>query len=455
MGSTILQTLPKITDGLLLFESFEVQSFPTDQGWTLLNGTPQISSDVAKEGLKSLKLDTSYPELEKTFTAFKYSAGWFYDDAAAVAGGFTPFMRWITSTPATFGLGVDLATSVGFYSKVVAGVTSATAVARSTGWHRFEIVDNSTAGTRVLKIDGTTVSSTGFVGTLVKVRVGVSVYAGAPAFGYFDWIQVAVSTDITVNGLSNSQLVQIYTSAGALVASSPAAGPSAILDVSSQDSPFDGYIKISRPGGTIPYFRSAVFSMSAGDDYSLCVYDFGRRPSGFDVREASARDDKESNTGVNQSTYFFSRDIVSMTFMDLTEEQKEALYSWWQLAKRGEVFSAALDNGATYAGELTANVAYGSAAATLDSVAGVAKGQALSFKSSSGNRREIKKVASVAGLVATMESAFCADFQDGDQVRDQFYWPYAIATDKTLQLGLSNLKKKRWTATIVFKEALF
>jgi len=455
MGSTILQTFPRVTDGLLLFESFETINFTSDQGWTLLNGTPQISPDVAKEGLKSLKLDTTYPQLEKTFTAFQYSAGWFYDDSAIIAGGFTPFMNWLSSTPATFGLGVDLATSTGFYSKTVAGVTSATTVARTTGWHRFEIVDDPTGVTRTLKIDGVSVSSVARVGTLVKVRVGVSVYAGAPAFGYFDWIQVAVSAKVRVGGLTAGQLVQIYTASNTLVGSATATGNSVSIDTTSQDSPFDSYVKVTRPGGTLPYFRSSVFSVSTGDDYLLSVYDFGRRPSGFDPREAALRDDKESNAGINQSVFFYSRDVVTMSFMDLTEDQRQALYAWWQVAKRGEVFGVALDNGACFIGKLTADTSFGSAAAVLDSVAGVAKGNPLSFKSTSGNRREIKKVVSVAGSTATMESEFSADFKSGDEVRDQFYWPYALVTDKALQISLSNLKKRRWTATVSFKEALF
>jgi hypothetical protein len=453
MPGTILQSFPRFSDGLLLFESFEAENFMSDQNWTLLNGTPQISSDVSVDGLKSLKLDTTYPQIQKITGAFQFGVAWFYDDSSIVAGGFTPFAIWETTGGQIFGLGVDLGVSTVNYTKIVNGVSSDSGVARTTDYRRFTI--KQSLGSVDLAIDGVSVGGAAIATALTKTKIGCSVYSGTSAFGYFDSIQVCQFADFTVTHLDSGQMVKVYLSDGTLVGQATAASGLAQVDTTAQDSPFNGYVTITRPDGQSPYFWGAVLSFSTGDRWAQHVYRFGRRPVSLDIRPTANRQDKESNSGKNQSVFFYDRDIVSFTITDLTEDEKNALMRWWSTAQRGEVFGCAIDEGGTYRSTLAEAIV--SAAQTLfkpASLVGANKGSLLVIRTATGQFRDTKKVVGRSGPYLEADSFFISPFEIGDEIRDLLYWPAAITTDKVLQVSLANLRRRRWNATISFKEAL-
>ena len=92
---TLIQALVQADTGRLLFESFEGLNWGSDQGWTTLQGSPQASSDTAQDGLKSLKMDSTYPQIEKDLTTegIGYAVAWFFDDATETSSAFAPFLE--------------------------------------------------------------------------------------------------------------------------------------------------------------------------------------------------------------------------------------------------------------------------------------------------------------------------------------------------------------------------
>lgn len=457
MPGTILQTLPKMKDGQLLFESFESDNFTEDQDWDLLNGTPAISQDVAKVGLKSFELDLTYPQIEKSFTErFKWSAGWFYDDAAVVTGGFTPFMTWVSDTGQVYGLGVDLSVSTTHYTRIVNGTASASSVARVTGFHDFAI-RRTVLDIVSLIIDDVAVGSDTSVTPLQKVQVGCYVYSGTTAFGFFDAIQVNLDADVKVYQLEDGQVLKVYEEDGTLVSSATAVGGIASVLVNDSDIilPFQGYVTVTREDGLTPFYWGAVQSLAGGSLYSLSIYRFGRRATFLDTKPTAMRMDKESNAGKQQSVYFFGRQTGGISFSDLTEDQKNELVEWWTTAQLGSVFSIALDEGSAYKSLLTEAIETPDQLTFKPEVLyGIGKGSVVALKSATNHSQAVKKVASVSSPNVTVEQGFTVPFAIGDEVRDLYYWPQVLTNESTLNQMLTNVRLRRWNLNLSFKEAL-
>lgn len=463
MGNTILQSLARNQNGLMLLESFESVNFAGDQGWTVLNGTPTISNVVAFSGNFSLIMDSSYPQIQKLFTtSFAWSAGYFYDDAAIVAGGFKPFILWNDPVgPKLFGLGVDIATSAGFYTKIVSGASSATAVARTTGWHRFQYSYQASISTLELRIDGTVVSSTVIAAVAAtQIRVGASAFAGAPIFGYFDLIQVALTPLLKFSGLTVAtpgDFVTLYDSTGAVISQGNESNGSLQLFAGLiLNQPFDGFITVAKYGSATPrpFFQGSLQSFCVGDEWTLSTFDLGRRVGSFGKPRQASRSDLESTSGKNQSLFYFSRDKVSLTLSDLTDDQVQTLHRWWGNAQTGAVFSAAIDSDDLYYAKLTANTAGPASAITVASVAGVNKNSQLMLTRDGGTATEVAKVLSAAVTTINFVANLLEQYLIGDAVRHVYYWPFCITTDQAFEPRLINPKLKRWTVTISFKEAL-
>ncbi len=455
MPGTILQTLPKFSDGLLLFESFESFNFMQDQGWALSNGVPTTSNAAAKEGLRSLIMDLTFPQIQKTTTSYKSAAGYFLDDASVVTGGLTPFMIFQTAGGNRHGIGVDLAVSTTHYTKMVGGVRSATGVARTSAWHRISI--DAAGGVNFdLKMDGTTVSSPELASvSFTKIQVGTEDYSGTIAFGYFDWIQITSTASVSFSGLQAGQVATLYTAAGSSIGTAAVSGSTATISIPTVDSPFQAFVLITRTNGTTPYYRSPVQSFSLGDTYTLSVYSFGRKPSAFAPVPVAERQDKRSISGKNQTTFFYGLKHLSIGFTDLTEIQKNELERWWSTAQTGDTFSVALDSASIYLSSLSADITGpGVSTFTPASAAGITKGSVLSFRNTSGSYQDTKTVTGVSAGVVTVDTPFTFKFLAGDQVRSLYYWPFVLTMDKTLNITLGNLKQKRWNASITFEEQL-
>lgn len=437
----------------MLNESFEAADFMAVNGWSLLSGAPTPSNAAAYDGFYSLPMDSSYPLISKTFPApyFTWCAGYFLDDATQTASTYKPFIQWISTAAGVYGLGVDNSVSTGFYTVVKLGLSFPTTIARTTGWHRLEI--KNTGSAIDFFIDGISAGVGVGAVTMQTVKVGAAVAAGAPAFGAFDLIQIAYSHRLTVNRLTDGQAVKLYQSSGTLIGSATAAGGQVQIDPTAINQPFDGYMTITRPDGLRPFFYGPTLSLAAGDSWGLETFDLGRRVASFQLERETRRDDKEATSGKDESLFYYARDKVSLTFSDLTNDQRLALERWWGLAEDGSVFSVAIDSDDTYKNTLAADAISAPSSVTANSSVGVNRKSKIRLRRSNGLTSEAAQIATVAGAVLNLTVSLLQEYLAGDEIRHAYFWPSAKTLDKSFKPTLTNAKLKRWAATISFKEA--
>lgn len=459
-GTTLIQAMPQAVSGRILFESFEGINWGQDQGWTVTQGSPLTSQDTAQDGLKSLKMSAApsadtYPQIEKVIsTGFEYLVGYFFDDHTETASTFDPFIQARKTGGSNWGLGVDNGTSTGFYTKEDGGVKSVTAVARTTGWHRF--LFQRVGSDYILKIDGTDVGVAAATGTASfdRVRVG-STNAIGTAFGYFDFIQIGTFPYVTFAGLQVGQKVSLYDSSGSLVGTQTASGTSVTINVSAEEQPMrNAFVKITRTDGTFPLFQSSGLEIFAGDTWTLLSVNFGRRATMLNPVPDVRREDTETNSGKNQSIFFNSRDRVSFTMTEITEDQRHQLLRWWAWAKRAFVYSVAIDSNKVFNGAATAVVAAGATVVPVDDAAGAAAGDFVMMKRTDNLHGEEVQILSISGNNVTITAPLIYEYRVGDTLRSLRYWPFAIASDKTLNVTLTSLKDNRWNFVHSFKEEL-
>lgn len=464
MGNTIIQSMSRGQNGLQLLENFESQNFLGDQGWQVVNGVPTTTNVVAYSELRSFQLDLTYPKIKKTFTTpFRWSAGWFFDDPAQTITTFNPFIQWQSiAAPATWGIGVNNAISTTNYTMTVANVQSASPVVRTAGWHRFEILHDEFFDEVRLKIDGVLISTLAFPGLNFTVLfLGVNTFVGATAFGYWDLIQVTKSAYIKFTNLAPASLAQGALSSLYLTDGTPVSlndtvvgGVVFVAPLYPINVPFDGYFVFSKTDRVLPLFRGPVQSFSGGDVWNYHEFNLGRRVSTFMKTRKAMRTDLEATSGINQSLFYFSRDMVGLTLTDLTDDEQQSLQRWWGYAKSGNVFSAAIDSQDLFVGKLTLATGGNATTITLDTTAGLNQKSKIMLTRANGQTFEVAEVKSIAGLVVTLQQALVEGYEIGDQVRHSYYWPFAITTDAAFMASLTNTKLKRWTAMISFKEAI-
>ncbi len=438
-----------------MLESFESLNWLTDQQWQLSNGTPVSSNDVQQEGVKSFIVDSSYPLIYRDFSSgFEMLIGYFYDDASETGSTTKPFLLARKTSGNEWGLGVDNSVSTTHYSKTDNGVTTATAVARTTAWHRFSF--ERVGSDYILKIDGTDVSVATGTGTASfdRVRVG-TITASGTAFGYFDYIQLGKTPIVTFKGLEAGQKLSFYQEDDTQVGTTQTVVTDNVtFNIATIDQPFNGYIKLTRTDGFNPLYRSGLFEAFGGDVKIFHTVDFGRRVTMLDDKPTAMKDDKEANSGKNEGIFFHSRDRVTLVLLDLTNEQRQDLLAWWALAQTSDVYSVVTDSNNTYDGRLAADVEAYSSSFTVDSADGLQAGVKLQLKQPDNRRMEYVTVTDVSGVTITISEKLLHSYEAGDVVRSDFYWPFAISLDRDLRLTLANEKKNRWSLMHSFKEGL-
>ena len=460
---TVLQSLAQRQDGLLLFESFESQNFALDQSWLVLNGTPTITPNAAKEGLYSLEIDSSCPLIQNTAAYFQYAAVWFFDDATKTTQGATPaLMLSDSATGLTFGVGVNNSCSTGFYSvRQDSGSWIATSIPRTSGWHRFSM-SPPVAGTPHLFIDNADTGYSSGAGAspfFNTIQVGCQANTG-DGWGYMDWVQVCLTSTLTVYNLTDPQGV-LLVCAGNVPQATSSSGQ-ASLDLSAVDVPVDGYLAVTQTvaPNSAPVYQSDIINVSAGDVYFLNQYRFGRRPSTLSIAPTGSRNDTKAVDGPKQSVFFYDTDKVTLTFEGLTEAQANGLLAWWTTAKRGEVFSVAVEENDIYIDSTQSAVTAFPTGQIVVAYSPPGIGKVLTVQSPDGTIKENVTVAGASfdvpsGLWTVSLAAPQAEaVQSGMQVRARYYWPFCTADTTQLSVALASPKVKRWTAQIVFEETV-
>jgi len=453
-ATSLIQALLPSVDGRVMFESFEGLNWQTDQSWQIINGTPVSSSNAAEEGLKSLILDSTFPHIYNA-KEFELCVGYFYDDSSETTGGIKPFLRCrVKGTANFYGLGVDNSVSTTHYCKNVAGVITATSIARTTAWHRFAIMKSGTAV--VLIVDTSTEHTAAGAATDVfdRVEVGCTVYAGTH-FGYFDYIQLADSKDIEVKGLSPGQKVSFYKEDDTQIGSTVTVTvDSASFSVEAEDFPLSSYFKITRTDGTNPRFRSPLLKAWAGDDYILYEVDFSRKVTAPEPIRIVKLENKESNSGKNEGIFFHARETCRVAWEHITDEQMQSLLTWWSYAQQSKVYSVAIDSNQMYDGRLSAAATAYATGVTVVDAAGLQAGAWCILKRTDNVRADFVQIASVSGTTVTFNGNINYSYRVGDILRSIYYFPFVINTDNQLNTRLVNQKAKRWTFMHSFKESL-
>ncbi|WP_436500310.1 right-handed parallel beta-helix repeat-containing protein [Actinokineospora sp. HUAS TT18] len=128
--------------------------------FTAKKGAASTSTTRAKSGSSSYALNEDTDVVATTIRGKHYEVAelWFYDDGAANALQMARVDdgTWDSST-SWRGLGVDTGVSAGNYVYRVGATTTATSVARTTGWHRLTW-DYRSGAKAVMSIDGTVVA---------------------------------------------------------------------------------------------------------------------------------------------------------------------------------------------------------------------------------------------------------------------------------------------------------
>ena len=469
---TILQSLSARREGSMLFESFESPAFMQNENWTLLNGTPVITDSVTKQGLYSLVMDSSYPQIQKKFsTPYSYSTVWFYDDATQTASTFKPNVIWsqpdAPGGPLAFSLGVDNSVSTGFYVAYYGNlmIPVITTVARTTGWHRFTMFTIPLSAQIIMLVDNVNATTLSGLVHLNTITLGASVYTGTP-FGYFDWVQVYVDNFITLYNVQSAQTLHLYLkSSGTVIHSQGTPAPSTSLvqiDVSQVDFPAQGYMAVSNGQyGDQSFFQSDIKDLNGGDIYLLNLYRFGRRPSSIGPVPTETRNDIKAVSGAKQSTFFYDQDTVTLTYRGLTEAQKDDLLRWWTTVKRGETFSVAVEESDIFLDFTQLPVTAYPVGQLVLSNPNVGQGQKLTVQSPDAEIKE--NVVLAAGAVTDPITGFTtvnlvtpqAEAVDaGLQVRALYYWPFANTTVKSLSENLESVQNSFWTVVIQFEELI-
>jgi len=218
-GSTVYYDDVGIYDEMppLFLDSFE-NGFGN---WVRANGTPTTSTTQHKSG------SCSYVQDEATDSIIHYTNGnlnkyavvWFYDDALDVSVSTAAFVDNNSSTPIGIGVDTSLDTTHYWY-KVGSGIGNehATAITRTTGWHKFAF--DYTSGTDVkLYLDGILIATSSVCTSFNRIALGDCWGTGSTTYYddigiyetpslFFDSFENGFGNWVTANGTPTTSTTQ-------------------------------------------------------------------------------------------------------------------------------------------------------------------------------------------------------------------------------------------------------
>lgn len=453
--STVFQYLTPGKPGQRLFESFESQDWQLDEGWTVVVGNPQSSDEQAYDGVRSFKLDSTFPQLRKVVTKpFRLAIVWFFDDPLQVGpGNPAPQVLWMNAAGKQLGIGVDFGVSTVNYVYITETATVDSGIPRVAGWNRFAmVVEGVSANFGINSNPAATfpISSAVFK----QVDLGCFNLTGTP-WGFFDALQLEADKFLHVFNFPEGDVVTLYDAARNVIDQQPVSGGEAQLNMVDVLSPSDCYIRVSTQDGNFR-FISDVRSLAAGDSLFFNQLDFGRRPTMLDDRPMENLQDKESNSGKNEAVFFSARETGSVMFAELTQAQRDSLFSWWAWAKPRNVWSLQIERGQAAYCILTEDAGPGDTNVTVDAVDGIRPGMKLLLSAADNLFQETMTVDYVTGKTVFFREplGLQGSYQAGDYMRPHLFWPFLLSSDTTLGLSVSTLKQGRWSFQHAFREEL-
>ncbi|SDC12986.1 Carbohydrate binding domain (family 11) [Paenibacillus sp. UNCCL117] len=159
-------------------------------GWTTVHGTPTASSLRVHNGKSSYILDQDQDVIQRLASTARGDAVevWFYDDASNSNMSAYAFVD--ANTSAAVALGVNTSVSGNEYVVRLGANSSASGVARTTGWHSF-VFDYRSGSKVVLYIDGKQVADSNSVTAYKRVALGDYWSDGKISGAYFDDIRIS------------------------------------------------------------------------------------------------------------------------------------------------------------------------------------------------------------------------------------------------------------------------
>jgi len=489
MSTSQFRFMPKLSTGLLILESFESANFITDQLWNVLNGNPVQGLINPYDGIYSLPIDSSFPllQIDGGATAPQVFNVRLWDDPTNTTGAASyVFVSATAGTPGAtncIGIGVDNAVSTANYVIYKNGIKSDSGVPRQAGYIFLNITTD--VGGDYCYIGGSKLS----YGTSIAGRyltLGTLATTGNVPFNYFDLVQIYQQLAIQVYGLQPGQWIWLLDFDNSTTTSVapiytyhnlkaqvevPVIGPASLIANLGMQSPLNGFFVVTDEEYIINYI-SPVSQVTIGDIWTFDMVDFGRRATMIDVLKSVTRTDKESNSGVNEAVFFNARENWTFTMTDITEAQRTALDRWWSFAQQANEYAVAVNSDKAsffFLAAATAPMATSFLIETANNeipvIPNIAPGDVLILKNQNNLNFEQITVASVEqvnihgfGFDATQittKDPIHNIYQAFDIVQSTLYTPFAIASDKQLNVKLTNAKLKRWDLTHKFKEALF
>lgn len=482
MGTTRLTWLQKVRDGMLFREDFESDRFVTNDGWFLLQGIATQSKAQAVAGLFSLLLkgtqdDADLPVIlqqnvppiisgqQPTVTA------WFYDDAAeTVLEG--PFLKIMLSDGSFIQMGARNGTSTTHYScnppaTFTEDTFAVTAVARSTGWHKFQIKYNNVWVRFEIYIDGVDVlhltPPTTYVVESIYLQAAVLGNA-VDSFGYFDELRYQQDWYTFFWGVAGRRINVV----GLGHTDQAISGPGNLYKLEANTNPeanaYDIEISQAIPSATVigNYEKLAMsrydMDYQGGDAFMFKEVDFTRRPTAYAGERPTTRGSRsQSPTGTTETITTGRQDTAPFEVDGLQGvEWLQRAQDYFDYARTGEPFAFALDSDDTVVAQLAADAAAFQSQVTVIPTldvngSGIQEDQYYIIEDQGRNHRQVLRVIDVTANAVTFDGLLHYDYEVGDYVRSMRYWPLMEMADPiTYPLSIAKPKSitYKWSQNI-------
>jgi hypothetical protein len=372
--------LQKVRNGVVFSEGFENDNFIAAEGWNILQGSPANTGSqyVGDGGIKSWDNQAnggSIPVAKKIISGVFDTSWmirvWFYDTMNTSAPG--PYVKVKLSDGNYLQVGVRNAVSTtsyvtnpsGTYTDSGSNFSATIGMARSLGWHFFDIV--ATPGTGfgqglAIVIDGVnsqTMASLYTSQTPTEIWLQADAVGGpGPSFGFFDSLG-CYSSNYIIFKSSNSSFTTInqYDSSNNLINSSASfsAIPGRFPIGSSVGGypgfqnvvlPLSAYYEISYPGNnTAILFRTRLLQVNPGDIYQIVSTGFGRKLTKWNPQNNVLANVNQSTAGVTETLFNAYKNKYSISVKELAGlSNKESIDEWYNYAAQGNPFSIQVDD---------------------------------------------------------------------------------------------------------------
>lgn len=476
MSVSLFTYMVKLRDGIIFRETFENDNFVQAQGWITLQGVPVNTSQQSKFGIKSLKLQgQSLPVIQKTVSTAgvqnEVAICWFYDDASNTTDA-GPFFKVKFDDGKFVQVGVRNGVSTGFYVTNSASDFSedsfaATIVARSTGWHKFEIVRRDDNLEIQVLIDGTLVRthSFGFSPPLMTdLFLQADVIGGSgDSFGFFDDVKLLYDDKVTFKGIENRQVIirdQDEINLGSIVSTGGNdEGSTSLFFSTALDFPLPARVLLSQVNKTTKLQASFRIEISHGDVYQFVEINFGRKIKAFGERLTANSVVNESLRGVTEILSFGSSNFVQFSVENLEGFAfQEKAVNLHEHLRKGGTFSLMVDSDLAALNHFAADYAAGTTDLGLaqnmdlfDKTAEFIQGRQYVILTNGGSDRQVVTIDQVlSSSTIRVSPPLLFPVKKTDFIREITFFPYCVLSDQTLGLNMTNPRKVRfdWNQTV-------